>query len=112
MKHKVHLEWYALRYDMNKRRLVNYNILGDELVKIIIKEMQKKEIQNLEELKNCINNWLMYYYWTKSEFELAITNLYDKNLENAQKVDIYSQVTPNLDRIAEYINYTMDLKLK
>jgi len=112
MKHKVELEWYALKYDTNKKRIVNYNILSDELAKSIIKQMQKKEIHNLEDLKSCINNWMLYYYWTKSEFELAVTNLYDKNLENAEKVDIYSQVKPNLDRIAEYINNVMDLKLK
>ena len=111
MKHKVNLEWYALRYDFNKKELVNYNILRNELVEKIIKEMRKKKLHSLEELKEYINSWLMYNYWTKSEFEIAITNLYDNDLEKAEKVDIYSQVKPNLDRIVEYINNKMQLNL-
>ena len=111
MKNKVDLEWYALIYDINKDKLVNDNILRNELVEKIIKEMRKKKLHNLEELKEYINSWLMYNYWTKSEFEIAITNLYDNNLEKAEKVDIYSQVKPNLDRIVEYINNKMQLNL-
>lgn len=109
---RVNLEWYAIRYDSNKKSIVQYNILGGNFKDILAKEIRKKKITNFKELKEYLRKEFMYYYWSKCEHEIAVWNLFDINQERAEKIDIYYQLKPNLDRIAEYINNTMDLKLK
>ena len=107
----VKLEWYALIYDSNKRKVAYINILGNTIKEDIAKKVRKQEIIDLIDLNNYLEKEFRYYYWSRAECELVISGLFEREWENAEKIDIYYQLKPNLNRIAEYINNIMDLKL-
>lgn len=99
---KVNLEWYAFRKDFNSRKLKKVNVLNSYRIDEILKRIKKEKAKTYEEIKEIIKRELMYYYWSKSEHEVLISGLFDNNLENAEKIDIWYQLEPNLDRIVEY----------
>ena len=108
----IKLKWYAIRYDMNTDKIEYFNVLSETITENIIKNIKNKKITTLKKLKSFIDNEFTYYYWCRSEYEIAVSNLFEEDLEKAEKVDIYSQLKPNLDIITEYINYKMELNLE
>lgn len=48
-----------------------------------------------------VKNKLMYYYWSKCEWELAIRGFVGNKKE--RKVDVYEQVMLNWDRFIDYL---------
>ena len=46
----------------------------------------------------------MWYYWSKSEWEILVSDLHLHTPKHKiEKIDIYYQLEPNLDRITEYM---------
>ena len=114
----VKLEWYAFRYDSNEHKLVFTNVL-DGMEEDIAKKVKKgakdnwKPVTGYISFKDYIKSELMYYYWSKSENEVIIADLFDnKDEARWEKHDIWWQLEPNLDRICEYIINEMDIKFK
>lgn len=114
MKQKnVNLVWNVLRWDTNKKKVEVYNVFSDkDFVPDLYKKIKSKKITNYEELKERVKNYLMYYYWSKTECEMSIGpipyNIKDINI--FKKIDIYSQLEINLDLIVKYIITEMDIK--
>lgn len=99
------MKFYALNYDWNKKKLYQFNIFDN----IYFNEEIKKAIQdyndnyNYNVFKETIRRKLQYCFWCKREYELFIGDAFDENLDNYEKVDVYSQVLPNLDILCNYI---------
>lgn len=101
----IKLEWYAFRYSNGKLTFINVlNGIEEE----IAKKVKGKSILTKKDLKEYLKRDLMYYFWSKAEHEFLI---FDTNNERGEKHDIWWQLEPNLDRITEYVNYTMELGL-
>lgn len=109
---KVELKWYTIRYDMNKKKIKYYNVLGGNFKEEIAKKIRKKAITNLKELKHYIDVDFRYHFWCKCECELSIGQAFEDDVNKLEKIDIYYQLEPNLDRIVEYINSAMKLNLR
>ena len=99
---KKNLEWYAFREDSNTRKLTRFNILNDYRVDEIMKRIKKEKATTYEGIKSIIRRELMYYYWSKCEHEVLVSGLFDTDLDEAEKIDVWYQLEPNLDRIVEY----------
>jgi len=111
----VKLEWYAFRYDFNNKKLVFTNVLAgmeEEIAKKIRKGSKEKwkPVTDYDSFKEYIRGDLMYHYWSKSEHEVVIYDLFDTNDERGEKHDIWWQLEPNLDRICEYIIREMKIE--
>ena len=105
------LEWNVLMADFNTKKIKNYNVLSYELVdRLHTKIVKKKEITNYEELKEDVRRWCMYYYWSKTECEIAVGNLFAKYPDEFEKIDAFRQIEMNLDRMCEYIIRKLDIK--
>lgn len=104
----VKLEWYVLRWDFNKKEVVNYNVLAD-VVEDIAREVRAKHVHNKSILREYLKTQFMYNYWSKTECEFYISDLHGNDY---RKVDIWKQIEPNLNNIVEYVNYQMKLNLK
>ena len=108
MKHKANLQWYAFRYDINCNSLVEFNVVNDDLIKGIEKACKKKELETIDDLWRIVRRWAVYYYWSKAEHEVIITDLF----ENMRvKKDVYYQIEINMERFVDYINKEMQLEL-
>ena len=54
---------------------------------------------------------MMYHYWSRSEYEIAVGGLHSKYPENFEKIDAYHQLEMNLDHIVDYINDYLEMNL-
>lgn len=96
------LEWNVYLDDINKRKIIIFNVFKhwafyEDLKKIIKKYTDIKDFS--EELRKiCI-----YYFWSKCEYEIILTcwPKWDKFKE--EKIDVYSQLNLNWDKFVNYI---------
>lgn len=99
----INLEWNVLMWDSNAKKVVNYNVLGKELIERLHKEIvRKKTITNYEQLKETVRSWCMYYYCSKCECEIMVGGWFAEE-DEFEKIDAWRQIEMNLDRMCEYI---------
>lgn len=98
------LEWYVLNYEWNEHKIVNYNIFGQRFVDELYKKVKSKKINNIQELKEYIDSYCKYYYWSRCEYEILVGDLFGKYPSEFEKIDVYRQIEMNIDRITEYVN--------
>lgn len=100
------LKWYVLRKDFNTDKIEQFNIFDHWKFTEAIEEALKK-YENFDTFKENVKKELMYYFWCKSEYEILITDLFvdieKLEWDDFEKIDIYSQVLPNLDILCRYI---------
>ena len=99
------LEWNVLMQDFNSGKIKNCNIFGNDF----ILEIQSAEIKTYLELREYIDKWAKYHYWSKTEYEIAVGGLFSKYPDEFEKIDIYRQIRMNLDRITEYVNNKLQI---
>lgn len=102
------LKWCVLVYDSNSKQIKPYNIIRQDLIDDIVKKYRKKELKNIEELRECVRSWAFYHYSSRCEYEIMAGDLFQKY---ANKIDCYTQILMNLDRLTEYISREMRLFL-
>lgn len=110
MKKKVKLEYYVLNGDFNENTIKPYNVLGDWIIDFV--STNKNKFNSHEELRDLLKHEFMYYYWCKSEYEIMVGGLFDKYPDDFKKIDIWSQIEPNLDLITSYIEKEMKIEYK
>lgn len=95
------MEWYAYRYDFNRRKIEKINIFihskFNEDVEILLSEEKDKQ-----KFKDKLKRILMYYYWAKAEWEIVIYPLVGDE-KSREKIDIYDQVMMNYDKFVDYV---------
>lgn len=97
------LKWYVLRKDFNADKMERFNIFDHRGFAEDIEKVLKK-YENFNTFKESVKKELMYYFWCKSEYEIIVGGLHTElDWENFEKIDIYSQVLPNLDILCRYI---------
>lgn len=99
----VELKWNVLYWNTNKNKVENYNIFSDDFKNNLYKKIKTKKITNYNELKEDINKWAMYHYWSKTECEIVIGGLHCKYPDEFEKIDMYRQIEMNLDKIVKYV---------
>ena len=100
----ANLEWYVLKHDFSTGEIRPYNVLGQGFVEKLHKKIRAKKVTNYEELKDYIDWELKYYYWCRAEHEIAVGSIFSKSEADLFKIDAYTQLNMNLDRIVEYVN--------
>ena len=98
------LKWNALLFDFNKKKVVDYNVLWSSLPEEIASEI----ITDRDSLKDRLSRKFMAQYWSRAEYEIIVSDLHVRGKE--EKIDIYRQIAPNIDRITDYIIKEMQLE--
>ena len=104
----MNLEWYVYYYDINSSQLKTFNIFNHRGFKNAIEEIFKK-YYSMEEFKKAVKSELMYYFWSKAEWEIVISDWFGKQVE--KKIDVYDQVMLNWDRFIEWLYHKLYYKL-
>ena len=97
---KENFQWYVLMWDVNLRETVMFNIFNNWKFCQDVKKLLDTELQYntfVEKLRREIS----YYFWSKSEYEIYVGD--SEPPRYIQKVDVYNQLLPNLNNLAEYI---------
>lgn len=100
------MEWYVLNYNFNLKKIEPINIFNYGNFLKDIKEIYKEYIKRKEDIEffeNKINSELLYYFWSKREYEISVGDLFEKDLEKYEKIDVYYQVKMNFKVFIEYL---------
>lgn len=65
------MKWYVYYYDINKNKIELFNIFDHYSFCEYVKKAIKK-LKNKDEFAGQLKKELMYYFWSKSEYELII----------------------------------------
>ena len=120
MKNKTaKIEWYALYYNINSRKLESINIISRKLIEDVYKQIKSGKITNKSNLREYLRKEFMYRYWSRSEYEILVTDWppvtkeIDKESwvseKSLTKIDIYDQIKDNLDNITDLFILKMDI---
>lgn len=109
-KREKKLSWKVLRYDWNKRKVVNSEIFSDDFIEILKRDRKRKKFTDYNSLKDYLKRDFQYHYWSKSECEIMIGSLGEDDIDKFEKIDMYRQIEMNLDRITEYVIDVMQFR--
>ena len=125
------LKWVVYRHDINKREIVEFNIFDHWRFEEDVKKDLKK-CKTKEEFAEKIKSHLMYYFWSKCEYEVVISSFpvhikkeeFNRLTEEfkvgtekyghepygmwvcpdvGEKIDIYNQVMLNFEVFVNYV---------
>lgn len=96
------LVWNVYRYDVNRNEIVTYNVFSNYgFVKSCVEVINKYK-NDIEKIKEEIKHTLVYYYWSKCEWEILISPLFSRD-GRERKIDVYSQIMLNWDKFFDYL---------
>lgn len=105
----VKLVWNVIYYDINKNIITYKNIFSSNFCDELHKYLVKLKKYTYNDIKTYVDRWFAYYYMSRCEYEVIITNFSDTP-RTSRKIDIYYQIQLNLDRICEYIIKEMHIE--
>lgn len=108
-KHWKNMKWNCFEWDINRDKLVWFNVLSDDLLDDIKKAHTKKQINNKEDLSNIVRIWAMHHYWSKCEHETLITDF--PKYKNEYKMDVFEQLQNNWQIFIDYLIKGLELNL-
>lgn len=106
---KNKLEWYVIYHDFNANKITKFNVLNGWEERIA---KARKQIKSKQELFNWLDKEFRYYYRYRAECEILVGGLFVDNIDNLTKIDIYTQLAPNLNIITDYVTNSMNFKFK
>ena len=97
----ANLEWYVYIEDINNRRIEKFNIFNHSGIQEDLKKIRK--IKDYDEFCKKLKNSLMYYYWSKCEWEVIISDWPPAKQDPIEvKVDVFDQIMLNADVFYKY----------
>lgn len=94
------IEWYVLYSDSNVRKIVKWNIFNHGAFRREVDKLLKENLTK-DDFSEKLRRLLMYYMWSKSEYEIIVSPWVGRAEDI--KIDIYSQVHMNWDRFVDYV---------
>lgn len=102
------MEWYVLWHEFNADKIEPFNIFRNVTFKQEVDKLLEEFI-TFDDFKEKLDGALKYSFLSKAEYEIMCSGLFDRN--KAYRIDVYTQVKPNLDILARYIIETYNKKL-
>lgn len=98
------LEWNVYVSDFNNKKIVEHNVFDHwgvmaDLRKAARKYRDKERAAFEEEMKNS----LMYWYWSKCEWEIILDHWPTKGEEYQEKIDVFDQIKLNWANFCDYV---------
>ncbi len=103
MTSKLPIEWNVYYYNPNSRKIEIHNVFNHWRFIEYSAKYIKKYKDDPKALEEQIRKELMYYYWSKYEWEVIVAPFTaNPREEEEKKLDVYEQVMLNWDRFFEY----------
>ena len=97
---ELNMKWIVYRYNINTEKIEAYNIFDHGSFNMEVELLLKSRCSK-EKFSNKLKNILLYYFWSKAEWEILISPFISK--DNAiEKIDVYQQVIANWEQFADY----------
>lgn len=102
-KSEKNMKWYVLISDFNKKEIIPYNIFNNGKFVDGIKELLEKGIGEYSTFVEDLTKLCHYCFWCKAEYEVMIGDLFEEDVNKYKKVDVFAQIEPNMELLADYI---------
>ena len=102
------LEWNVWYENVNERKIEPYNVFKHYRFVEDCRKAAKKFAKDESGFSEAVKSSLMYYFWSKCEWEVIITS-WPPGKKDAQgrdydiKIDVYDQVMMNFDKFIDYL---------
>lgn len=97
------LEWNVYIGDFNNRRIEVHNIFDHWSFYNDCLKNKKKNGKDREAFFEEMRKDLMYYYWSKCEWEIILQHWPTREDFHDLKIDVYDQVRLNWDAFTDYV---------
>ena len=96
------MHWNVLHYNINQRTIDDYDIFkhagfAKDVEKMLGERFDRKSFD--ERLKSA----LLYWFWSRCEYEILVCGWPPSHSDTQRKVDIYSQVMLNFEIFSDYV---------
>lgn len=95
-------KWMAIYHNSNASEIQTFNVLKHGGVREDIVKATKK-CKTKEEFAEKLRSSMMYYYWSKSEWEIIISPWCGGRDTKKIKIDVFDQVMNNWEIFLEYV---------
>lgn len=96
------MEWYVYYYDCNAKKICKYNVFDHGSFMKELKELLQCDLTK-EVFADRLRHILLYYYWSKCEWETVLVKPWVGDDNVAEKIDVYDQVMLNWDKFVDYV---------
>lgn len=96
------IAWNVFYENVNRRKIETFNIFEHGGFRKYVKKAAK-ECHTKEEFAKKLRSELMYYFWSKCEWEVMIAPLFSTSENEKMKADIYWQVMNNWNVFLDYV---------
>lgn len=97
------LEWNVYVSNFNAKTIETHNIFRHGGFVEDCQKAYKKHKDDQDAFLEEVRRSLMYYYWSKSEWEVIIDHWPHRDNARAEKVDVFDQVMLNWPIFSEYV---------
>lgn len=98
------LEWNVYISNFNGKRIEQHNVFDHGGVMESLKKAARKYRDRERELfEEELRRTIMYYYWSKCEWEIILSHWPPRQDAREEKIDVYDQVMLNWDVFREYV---------
>lgn len=94
--------WNVYYHDINSGKIELLDIFRHSSFSKEVKDRLKK-CKNKEEFAKEIKSSLMYYFWSKCEYEIIIAPWCGGRNTDSIKIDVYDQVMANFNVFVDYL---------
>lgn len=99
----MELIWNVYIEDFNNRCIKTYNIFDHRGFKEDLLKIYNEYKDNKDEFLIKLQKSLQYYYWSKCEWEIILSDWPPSKKFNDEKVSVYDQLVLNWDVFTEYV---------
>ena len=103
---KTGLKWFVFVEDINKKQIKVYNIFEHKDFMEDCDDAWEdyiNEHRDFSKFKKDIESNLMYYFWSKCEWEIVLSDFPPSDSFQKKKIDVYQQVKINWDKFIDYL---------
>ena len=97
------LTWNVYYEDFNHKKIETFNIFDHGRFLEDCQKNARKFRGDREGFAEAVRKDLMYYYWSKCEWEIVLGSLFGREGFRELKIDVYDQVRLNWDAFIDYI---------
>lgn len=94
------IEWYVYYHDSNAQKIIKWNVFNHGTFAEKINKLLQENLSR-DEFADGLKKYLMYYMWSKCEYEIILSPWTGR--ADDIKIDVYDQIMMNFDRFVDYV---------
>lgn len=103
----IDIEWYVYYHDSNAQKIIRWNIFNHGSFTEKVKKLLKDNLSR-DEFEDGLKKYLMYYMWSKCEYEIILSP-WTGRADNI-KIDVYDQIMMNWNSFVDYVWSLKEIK--